>query len=146
MARRTKNKGHLTEKVVLPEVIYSRGSIESPSTLQGTFSVNDIDFRIDGWHTVNREGRLFVSLQAYTRVRKARKSSLATRRKFSGYMEEVPMKDGEEPRISDKEHPVEMQGALKINGYDYTIRGRAYITKVVGISIELLIFAPKKSA
>ena len=146
MDQRTKNKGYLTEKVIPPEVIYSRGSIESPSTLQGTFSVNNIDFRIDGWHTVNSEGRLFVSLQAYSRTRIVRRSDSSSRRKFSGHMEEVPMQDDEKPRIADKEYPVEMQGTLMINGFEYTLKGRAYITKVVGISIEFLIFAPKKKA
>ena len=145
MDQRQKNKGYLTEKVIPPEVIYSRGSIESPSTLQGTFSVNGMDFRIDGWHTVNSEGRLFVSLQAYSRTRIARKSDSSSRRKFSGYMEEVPMRDNEKPRISDKEHPVVMQGTLMINGFEYTLKGRAFITKVVGISMEFLIFAPKKA-
>lgn len=146
MVQRAKNKGYLTEKDPLPEVIYSRGSIECPSTLQGTFSVNGMDFHIDGWHTVNSDGRLFVSLQAYTKVKKARKTDSATRKKFSGYMEEVPVNADEEARIADKQHPVEMQGILKINDFEYTIKGRAFITKIVGISIEFLIFAPKKSA
>ena len=146
MDQRQDNKGYLTEKVVLPKDIYSMGSIESPSTLQGTFSVNGMDFRIDGWHTVNPEGRLYVSLQAYTRKKTPRKFSSSNRRKYSGHMEEVPIQDDENPRIADKEHPVEMQGTLMINGFEYTLKGRAYITKVVGISIEFLIFAPKKKA
>lgn len=145
MDQRQKNKGYLTEKVIPPEVIYSRGSIESPSTLQGTFSVNGMNFRIDGWHTINPEGRLYVSLQAYTRTRKARKVSSSTRRKYSGHMEEVPMNADGKPCVADKEHPVEMRGVLKINDIDYSLKGRAFITKAVGISIEFLIFAPKKA-
>lgn len=144
MEEKQENKGYLTEKYVDPEVVFAHGSIDCPSTLHGTFSVNGFKFRMDGWHTVNAEGRLYVSLLAYTITKKSSRSVSSERKRFKGFIEEVTINLGESARVADKLHPVEMRGALNINEVVYDLKGRAFITQAGGISIEFLIFAPRK--
>lgn len=140
---RTNNKGFLTEKYVSPEKIYSRGSVVNPSTLQGTFEVNGFKYRIDGWHTIDEDGLLYVKLQAYRKSTREEKRDTETKRKYRGVLKEAPDTTfSDERRVCDKYNKIPLSGSLKLGGYKFYLSGRGFITKRNRLSIEFLIFAP----
>lgn len=142
---RTNNKGFLTEKYVSPEKIYSRGSVVNPSTLQGTFEVNGFKYRIDGWHTIDEDGLLYVKLQAYPKSTKEEKWDTETKRKYRGVLQEVPDTTfSGERKVCDRYNKIPLAGSLKLSGYKFNLSGRGFITKRNRLSIEFLIFAPPK--
>lgn len=139
---RTNNLGFLTEKYVSPDKIYSRGSVVNPSTLQGTFEVNGFKYRIDGWHTIEGNGFLYVKLQAYPKTTKDVKRDAETKRMYRGVLaEKLDKESPSDRRVCDKDHKIPLSGSLRLGAFMFELAGRGFITKRNRLSIKFKIYA-----
>lgn len=144
---RTNNKGFLTEKYVSPEKIYSRGSVANPSTLQGTFEVNGFKYRINGWHTINKDGLLYVKLQAYPKSNKEINWDTEKKREYSGHLEEsTELTQSDKEKASENDNGmIPLRGSLRLGGLQFELKyGQGFITKRNRLSIRFRILAMRR--
>ena len=134
----TNNKGHLKENYIPPERIYSQGNVQNPSTLQGYFEVNGFKYRLDGWHKVDKNGLLFIDLQAYVKSKAVKKHTEESRARFRGYLQEA----GDEKYNGGAKMP--LKGELNLGNWEYDLSGRCLVNRNNQLSIEFLIYAKNK--